>query len=128
MAGDRGIRAGSSGGSLTGGIAGSGGGIGLGLGNVGPAIVLPKMRKKCERSSDRHSDWKKPLPRDQIEGVESLQREGGWPTHIKSKNVGGNPDHVLICGGDQSPEVDSAFAACFSGRTSYSGCGTPIRY
>ena len=53
MAGDRGIRGESSGGSLTGGIAGSGGGIGLGSGNVGPAIASAKMRAKCKRSSDK---------------------------------------------------------------------------
>src|SRR6266853_2020243 len=48
MAGDRGILGGSSGGSLTGGIAGSGGGIGLGSGNVGPATVLLRCAKSLK--------------------------------------------------------------------------------
>ena len=88
MAGDRGIRAGSSGGSLTGGIAGSGGGIGLGSGNVGPAIATAKMREKSKRSSDRRNDWKKPLPRDQIEGVESFTGLRTHPNAVRSAVVG----------------------------------------
>src|SRR2546426_10249663 len=60
MAGDRGIRAGSSGGSLTGGIAGSGGGIGLGSGNVGPTIASARMRETCKRSSDKMPRRRRP--------------------------------------------------------------------
>jgi hypothetical protein len=44
MAGDLGIRGASSGGSLTGGMAGSGGGMGLGSGKFGPAIASLEMR------------------------------------------------------------------------------------
>ncbi len=48
----------------------------------------PKMRKKCERSSDRRSDWKKPLPRDQIEGVESFTGLRIHPNAVRSAVVG----------------------------------------
>src|SRR5437867_6295474 len=102
MAGDRGIRAGSSGGSLTGGIAGSGGGIGLGSGNVGPAIVLLRCAKSVKGHPTDAAIGRNHSLVSEASEWNQLQREGGWPAHIKSKNVGGNPDHVLICGGDQS--------------------------
>jgi len=44
MAGDLGIRGASSGGSLTGGMAGSGGGMGLGSGKFGPTMMQLEMR------------------------------------------------------------------------------------